>query len=159
MTITQATYVEENHNVQCLNKCKTTGFCTHGIVYLASVIGGNGLEDGWGFSCLEDLLYYLSHGTDHHDSIKKLMPPGIPPGADDESSFFRTQVQDHWIKNGYLGFAILAVVSAEERACSHLDDEEEIPVQWLYADTFPEVFELAVKWANQERLNLRRQND
>lgn len=142
------TAIQENRsNVQCLEHCTKNRLCIQGTIHLASIIGGGGLETDLGFSCLDDFLHFLSLDTDHHESIKRLIPPDIQTDNSDKVEPLRSKIRNYWIRTGCLGFAVLVIAPVQ---IGPFPDDCELPsVEWLYADTYPQVFDMALKWAEK----------
>ena len=145
--------IKEPRNLQRFSRCEAARLCIQGTVDIASILGSGGLETDLGFACLDDLLNYLLVGQDHHQSVKGLIPPDTCVN-DTLNDSFKMKVRNHWLRQGYWGFAILVIapVCIED----HPHESEWPEAEWVYAESYEQVFEIAVEWAETVTKNMKR---
>ena len=144
-TITKSRNKSGNH--RWLDRSKQHRVCIQGLIHLASVIGGGGMVQDIGVSCLNDFLNYLCRCDDPNESVQPLIPPNRSQYNGFVTQDFLKSVGEYWTGEGYLGF--VAVVQAPVTGPEHLDDDFMPDNDWIYADTYPQVFDLTIKWAEE----------
>ena len=136
---------QKNDPGQYLKRCKEVGLYIQEIVHIPSVLGVE-YELIGDFSAIGNLISFIRSYSNHHESIRVLIPPESTRHGF-KSSDYEECIRNHWISNNLLGFAVLAIVPGAAKE----DDEAEVSwLEWIYADTFDKVFDLAVEWAEKQ---------
>ncbi len=133
----------DGQNAIYLRQCAENSLRISGILHLASILGSNELTMSF-HDLIGDLLDHLFDQTSHHDSIVPLIPEIDPKDRDLENEI----VHDHWLKNGFYGFAVLAITPTLHDGVSY--GWAVCRQQWFYAETYAQAFNLALEWSKKE---------
>lgn len=136
----------DDRNAKILSQCEENEIRISAILHLASVLGSDEMEMSF-HELIDEFVDHLFSKADHHESILPLIPK-IPDDEDDQG-FFKDCLQEHLLKEGLFGFAILVTTPVY--------DENDISSgwgycrsQWFYAETYEWAFDKAMEWAKKE---------
>ena len=136
----------DGKNARYLDQCDENEVRISGIFHLASVLGTDEMENSF-LEFIDDFVDHLFSKTGHHESMLPLIPEN--PDNEDDQNFLKEMLHDHWLKEGFFGFAIQVTTPVYENNMS--SGWGYCRQQWFYAETYGQAFDLAMEWSRKDR--------